>query len=148
MDVEILRVDARGRIVIPRAMRKNLGLKENAQVMLVCEPDNSELKILPLPFSEERLALKIKMLIRDITGSLARIAQVFADLGISLLYDETIVMKKGEAAEWTVIVPIPNMSLEDLTRHLKEKGGALRVSIIEPPKVFNNGFTPSSIPHT
>jgi AbrB family looped-hinge helix DNA binding protein len=131
-ETEILKIDSRGRIVIPRTMRKSLALKENSQIMMICDSDNKELKIIPLPFTNEQVAIKMKILIKDKVGALARIAQTFSDLGISLLYGETVVIKKGEEAEWTVIAPVSEMSLEEMTHLLKEKGGAIRVMVVEP----------------
>jgi hypothetical protein len=100
--------------------------------MMICDPDNKELKMIPLSFNNEQATMKMKIVIPDKAGSLAQIANVFGQLGISLLYGETIVIKKGEEAEWTVIAPVTDTSIEDISKHLREKGGALRVSVEEP----------------
>jgi bifunctional DNA-binding transcriptional regulator/antitoxin component of YhaV-PrlF toxin-antitoxin module len=130
---EVLRLDSRGRLVIPRAMRKSLALKENSQIMMICDAENKELKIIPLPFHEDGQAVvKMKITIRDVAGSLARIANTIAEKKISLLYGETVVIKKGEEAEWTVIAPVPEEPMDDLIKYLKEKGGAISVTVEEP----------------
>ena len=129
---EILKVDSRGRIVIPRSMRKSLGLGENAQIMAISDSENKEIKLIPLPFTNEGSFMKIQIFINDESGSLARIASIFGELGLSLLYGETVVIKKGEQAEWTVISPTPEISLEEFVEILEKKGGALKVNILEP----------------
>ncbi len=45
-------------------------------------------------------------------------------------------IKKGVEAEWNVLAPVTDMPLEQLKSELREKGGAIRVEIMEP-KVIN-----------
>ena len=135
-ETEILKIDSRGRIVIPRTMRKSLGLKENSQIMMISDSDAKEIKIIPLPFSEEKSFIRLRIYIEDKAGALAKIAAIFGELGISLLYGEAVVIKKGVEAEWNVLAPVTDMPLEQLKSELREKGGAIRVEIMEP-KVIN-----------
>jgi AbrB family looped-hinge helix DNA binding protein len=137
-ETEILKIDSRGRIVIPRTMRKMLGLKENSQLMIISDSDAKEIKMIPLPFSEEKAFVKLKITIEDKAGSLGKIANIFGELGISLLYGETVVIKKGFDAEWLVLAPITEVPLEELTRQLLEKGSAKKVEVIEPRIVSTN----------
>lgn len=131
-ETEILKVDSRGRIVIPRSMRKALGLKENSHIMLISDSEENELRIIPLPFSEDQTFMRIKIIIADEPGALSQISKVFGELGLSLLYGQTVVIKKGKTAEWSVISPIPDMPVDDFERILVEKGNAIKV-IVEKP---------------
>lgn len=139
-ETEILKIDSRGRIVIPRTMRKSLGLKENSQIMMISDSEAKEIKIIPLPFSEEKSFIKLKIIIDDKAGSLGRIATAFGEFGVSLLYGETVVIKKGIEAEWSVLAPVTEMPIEELKRQLIEKGGAKRVEIMEHPVKFDEDF--------
>jgi len=113
-------------------MRKSLGLKENSQIMLISDSESKEIKVIPLPFNEEKTFIRLKILIADQAGALGKIASAFGDLNISLLYGETIVIKKGINAEWNVLAPISDFSIEDLKKYLIENGGAKSVQVMEP----------------
>ena len=141
-ETEILKIDGRGRIVIPRTMRKSLGLKENSQIMLIADSDAKEIKVIPLPFSEEKSFIRLKITIPDTAGALGRIATAFGELNISLLYGETVVIKKGVDAEWNVLAPVMSMTIEELTKRLVEKGGAKKVEVMEP-KTINEEDLPN-----
>ena len=133
-ETEILKIDSRGRIVIPRSMRKALGLKENSHIMLISDSDENELRIIPLPFSEDQTFMRIKIIIADAPGALSKVSKVFGELGLSLLYGQTVVIKKGKTAEWSVISPIPEMPVDDFEKILKDKGGAIKVHVERPMK--------------
>ncbi|MHA1522269.1 MAG: AbrB/MazE/SpoVT family DNA-binding domain-containing protein [Promethearchaeota archaeon] len=134
-ETEILKIDSRGRIVIPRGMRKSLGLKENSHIMLISNPDENELRIIPLPFSEDNQTfVRIRIIIHDEPGALGQVAKVFGELGLSLLYGQEVVIKKGSEAEWTVICPFPDVPMEDFKQQLIERGGAKKVTVEIPSK--------------
>jgi hypothetical protein len=67
----------------------------------------------------------------DDPGSLAKIAGIFGDLGISLMYGESVIVEKDKTAIWTVISPTPkHISLEELRENLMKSGKAFNVDII------------------
>ena len=129
-DVKIISIDNRGRIVLPLVTRKNLGLTTDSQLMLVSDSETKEIRITPVGISAEDKPVKFKITMRDEAGSLAQIASTFADLGISLIYGESVIIEKDKKAIWTVISSSPkNIRLEDLSEELKTKGRALEVEI-------------------
>ena len=129
-DVKIISIDNRGRIVLPLVTRKNLGLTTNSQLMLVSDSETKEIRITPVGISAEDKPIKFKITMKDEAGSLAQIASTFADLGISLIYGESVIIEKDKKAIWTVISSSPkNIRLEDLSEELKTKGRALEVEI-------------------
>ncbi|MHA1729739.1 MAG: hypothetical protein ACTSWY_13570 [Promethearchaeota archaeon] len=131
-ETEILSLDKRGRIVIPRIMRKSLGLTENTQIMAISDSEAKEIRLVPLQLMDNRSYIKIKITLKDEPGSLGKVADAFGELNLSLIYGESIIIKKKIEAEWTVIAPTPppELPLEDLKRYLIEHGGALRVKIL------------------
>ncbi len=127
---EIVKVDARGRIVIPGSMRELLGIKKESQIMIVADEENpTELRIIPLLYSNDQSFLKMRIIIPDEAGALAKIAGVFGEMEISLLHGQTTVTNKGVDAEWEIISPVPDVSIDELKKQLKEKGGAKRIIV-------------------
>ncbi|MHA1585157.1 MAG: AbrB/MazE/SpoVT family DNA-binding domain-containing protein [Promethearchaeota archaeon] len=133
-DAEILRIDSRGRIVIPRSFRKTLGLKEGSQIMLISDPNENELRLVPLPFTDQTAFMRMRILMPDEPGALGKVSKVIGEMGLSLIYGQEIILKKGEAAEWNVIAPIPDMPMEEFKKIVIEKGGAKSVTIEVPNK--------------
>ena len=129
-ETEILKLDSRGRIVIPRIMRKSLGLTENTQLMAISDSDAKEIRIIPLQLYDDKTFIKLKIRMKDEPGSLAQIANAFGKLGLSLVYGESIIIKKDVEAEWLVISPQPAMPLDEMKRDLIEIGGALGVTVL------------------
>jgi len=128
-DVKFLAIDNRGRIVIPMTIRKSLGLTENSQLMLIADSETKEIRITPVGIKGD--SLKFRILMKDEAGSLAKIATIFGNHGISLVYGESLTIEKEKTAMWTVIGPRPKeMDLEELKEILKIEGDALEVEII------------------
>ncbi|TFG02508.1 MAG: ACT domain-containing protein [Promethearchaeota archaeon] len=128
-EVRILNLDSRGRIVIPKIIRKSLGITHHSQLMLIADSESKEMKILPVGFSGK--SLKFRIVMNDKPGSLAKVLSVFAKRNISLIYEETVVIEKNKTAICTVIGPKPdNLNREELEQMLKDEGEALEVQII------------------
>jgi AbrB family looped-hinge helix DNA binding protein len=127
-EVIILTVDSRGRIVLPKIIRKSLGITTNSQLMLVADSEEKFLKIIPIGLGQD--SFKLRITLKDQAGALAKIMAVFGSLGISLVYEETVIIEKGRTAICTVIGPKPkDMKLEDLQRILKREGDAIDIEI-------------------
>ena len=128
-ETRILTIDNRGRIVIPQIIRKSLGISENSQLLVIADSETKEIKITPVGFRGESLKFRITM--SDQPGSLARIATVFGNHGISLVYGESTTIEKGKKALWTVIGPKPeDLDPEEFKRILMNEGDAVEVEII------------------
>jgi bifunctional DNA-binding transcriptional regulator/antitoxin component of YhaV-PrlF toxin-antitoxin module len=130
-EVRILSIDNRGRIVIPQIIRKSLGLTTDSQLMMVADSEEKTIKITPVGLATgEEAPVKIKITMEDIPGALAKIATTFGELGISLVYGESVIVEKDKKAIWTVISPNPRMDFEELENALREKGDAKKVEFI------------------
>ncbi|MBY8992367.1 MAG: hypothetical protein KGD58_16595 [Candidatus Lokiarchaeota archaeon] len=130
-DVKIISIDNRGRIVLPLVTRKNLGITTDSQLMLVSDSETKEVRITPVGITKEERPIKFRITMSDEPGSLAQIASTFGDLGISLMYGESVIVEKSKTAIWTVISPTPqNITMEELREGLIKNGKALNVDII------------------
>ena len=128
-ETRILTIDNRGRIVIPQIIRKSLGISENSQLLVIADSDTKEMKITPVGLRGDSIKFRITM--NDQPGSLAKIATVFGNHGISLVYGESTTIEKGKKALWTVIGPKPeDLDPEEFKKILMNEGDAVEVEII------------------
>ena len=128
-ETRILTIDNRGRIVIPQIIRKTLGISENSQLLVIADSDTKEIKITPVGLRGDSIKFRITM--NDQPGSLAKIATVFGNHGISLVYGESTTIEKGKKALWTVIGPKPeDLDHEEFKKILMNEGDAVEVEII------------------
>ena len=130
-DVKIISIDNRGRIVLPLVTRKNLGITTDSQLMLVSDSETKEIRITPVGISKEDKPIKFRITMVDEPGSLAKIATIFGDFGISLMWGESIILEKSKTAIWTVLSPTPkNIDMEELRETLIKNGKAINVDIL------------------
>jgi AbrB family looped-hinge helix DNA binding protein len=128
-EVRVITIDNRGRIVIPQLIRKSLGLTTSSQLMLVADSENKEIKITPIGLSNEKKPIKLRITMKDIPGALAKLANLFGEQGLSMMYSEAVIIEKDKTAEWTVISETPE-HLEELRKVLKERGDALKIEVL------------------
>ena len=128
-EVRIVSLDARGRVVIPYIIRKSVGITTNSQLMVVADSDSKEIRIKPVGMADQSNLMKFRITMDDVPGSLAKIASTFGDLGISLIYGESMTIEKDKVAIWTVIGPVKDIELEELEKALLKDGKAVRVEI-------------------
>lgn len=126
-DVKIITIDNRGRIVLPLVTRKNLGLTTNSQLMLVSDSETKEIRITPIGLKDEGNLIKIKVIMKDVPGALAKILDIFAEESISLVYSEAVIVEKDKTAVWTAISESPE-DMNNLKKILTERGEALEVN--------------------
>ena len=81
---------------------------------------------------DNRGRIVIPQIIRKSIGiSLAKIATVFGNHGVSLVYGESTTIEKGKKALWTVIGPKPeDLDPEEFKNILMNEGDAVEVEII------------------
>ncbi|MFX0007923.1 MAG: ACT domain-containing protein [Candidatus Hermodarchaeota archaeon] len=125
-DVKIITIDNRGRIVLPLVTRKNLGLTTNSQLMLVSDSETKEIRITPIGLKNEGNLVKLRVIMRDTPGALAKILDIFAEEEINLMYSEAVIIEKDKTAVWTAISESPH-DTEKLRNILTEKGEVLEV---------------------
>lgn len=126
-DVKIITIDNRGRIVLPLVTRKNLGLTTNSQLMLVSDSEKKEIRITPIGLKSEGNLVKLRVIMKDIPGALAKILDIFAEEEISLVYSEAVIVEKDKTAVWTAISE-SSKDMDKLKDILTEKGEALEVT--------------------
>jgi len=126
---KIISIDERGRIVIPKEARNALGITTNSQLMMISDSEAKEIRITPIGLSGDKIPIKLRVTMADIPGALARLATLFGNLGLSMMYSEAIIIEKDKTAVWTVISERPD-NLDDLKEELMNQGGAIKVEIL------------------
>src|SRR3989338_1478691 len=97
----IVRIDSKGRIIIPFHIRDYLGLKEGTE-LIVSNNGRKELKIFPLL---ENTA-QVEILLSDTPGSLAKILDVLTTHNADILMSTSKTIERGKMAEWVAILDI------------------------------------------
>jgi AbrB family looped-hinge helix DNA binding protein len=127
---EIVRVDSRGRILIPSAVRNSLGLREESYVMLIADIESQEIRL--IPFADPGAALyELKITFDDFPGALAKAALKLAELGVDLLSTQSRTLYRGKLAEWHALVDLSRckVKIEKLRDKLVRNGVVKAVEI-------------------
>ena len=98
----IIRLDTRGRLVIPNEFRETLDLKEGDEVLMSLDMKTNTLIISPIYGKADNLA-KIEIEFDDKPGSLAKLAETMAKINIDLVMTESKSFQRGAKARWYII---------------------------------------------
>ena len=100
----IVKIDSKGRILIPFHIRNYADLNENSEVMLMSN-GNKEIKVIPIVEGENAT---INILMKDEQGSLGKTIDTLSKHNIDILMSHSKTIEKGKLAEWTAMLDISN----------------------------------------
>ncbi|MEM4717139.1 MAG: ACT domain-containing protein [Desulfurococcaceae archaeon] len=123
---ETVKVDSKGRVTIPAAIRELFNIREGMYLLMVADKNTKEIKLVPLPISAQ--LVKIRLVVEDRTGVLADITRFLATLNIDIVSTKCIVLKREELGECEMIVDVSRSSVGDLPTIEKE------LTTLEPVK--------------
>jgi AbrB family looped-hinge helix DNA binding protein len=106
----IVRLDTRGRLVIPNEFREPLNLNEGDEVLLSLDKKTDSITISPI-YGKTKDLVKMEIEMGDSPGCLARIAQKLGDMKIDLIMTESKSSQRGKAARWNIIADLSKSSL-------------------------------------
>jgi AbrB family looped-hinge helix DNA binding protein len=98
----IIRLDTRGRLVIPNEFRETLDLKEGDEVLMGLDMKTNTLSISPIYGKADKL-VKIEIEFDDKPGSLAKLAETLAKINLDLIMTESKSFQRGTKARWYII---------------------------------------------
>ena len=101
----IIRLDTRGRLVIPNEFRETLNLKEGDEVLMSLDTKTNTLVISPIYGKADNL-VKIEIEFDDKPGSLAKLAETLAKINMDLVMTESKSFQRGTKARWYIIADI------------------------------------------
>jgi AbrB family looped-hinge helix DNA binding protein len=99
---KIVKLDSKGRILIPSNIRSGLGLSKGMYLMIHADLNEKEARLIPFADPKAKL-LNFKITISDAPGALAKAASILAKHDVDLLSSESRTIQRGKIAEWNAI---------------------------------------------
>jgi len=126
----IVRLDTRGRLVLPNEFRESLNLKEGDEVLVSLDQKTDTITINPV-YGKPTDLVKIEIEFGDTPGCLAKIAKKIADMKIDLIMTKSKSSQRGKKARWNIIADISkcSYSVNEIKQLLLQSGFAESVSI-------------------
>jgi len=126
----IIRLDTRGRLVIPNEFRETLDLKQGDNVLLSLDSKTNTITISPI-YGKQTDLIKIQLIFGDTPGSLAKIATLLSELKIDLIMTESKSLQRGTKARWDIIADISKSEIS--LSKIKEK--IMKYSFVEQTSI-------------
>ncbi len=119
----VIRLDTRGRLVIPTEYRETLDLKEGDEILLSLDKKTNTLIISPI-YADHKDLIQIQLDFGDTPGCLAKIAAELAALRVDLVMTESKSYQRGTKARWDIIADISKstLSIEEIKKKLLASG--------------------------
>ncbi len=112
-----VKVDSKGRIIIPSSFRDVLGIKFGENIVAQLDKKNSRLILFPI----QKKTKKMSIILGDAPGSLAKTAMILAKNKVDLVYTESRSSKRNKEAEWFIVADFSKTNLNKLKTDLKKE---------------------------
>ena len=126
----LVRLDTRGRLVLPNEFRETLNLKEGDEVLISLDSKTDTLTISPI-YGKPTDLVKMEIEFGDTPGCLAKIAKKIADMKVDLVITESKSSQRGKKARWDIIADISKCtsSISEIKQKLLQSGFVESMSI-------------------
>lgn len=126
----IIRLDTRGRLVLPREFREPLGLREGDRVLISLDQESGSINLSPVADEKKKLA-KFDIIFGDKPRALASVADYLADQSVDLIMTQSRSTDRGKSARWEIIadVSLCKKTFPQLKKDLLASGSAKGVNI-------------------
>jgi len=126
----IIKLDTRGRLVIPNEFREALALKEGDEVILSLDRKTDTLTISPI-YGKPTDLVRMELEFGDTPGCLAKIAKKISDMKIDLVMTQSKSSQRGKKARWDIIADISkcSSSVDQIKQLLLQSGFVESLSI-------------------
>ncbi|MFH2106820.1 MAG: hypothetical protein ABII22_06170 [Candidatus Micrarchaeota archaeon] len=119
MQIEKLKLDEKGRIVLPAKYRDYLGLESGDSLFASLDEKNKSI-ILSIHSDSDTYLLSIGM--GDAPGTLAKLAKVLVDNEVDLISTESHSTNRTKSAVWRVICKLDKKKITKIEKELKKEG--------------------------
>ncbi len=133
----LAKVDSKGRITIPQAIREALDIEPGMLVVLLADLQRREIIVSPV-VSALKNVFEVDVELYDKPGALAKLTQTLAELNADIIATRCASIARGETASCTIIVDLSksNYGPDDIRRRLEE----LDVVTVVKIKAFESGW--------
>lgn len=97
----LVKLDSKGRILIPINFRKKLGINSDTELVLMHGERNKEVRIMPL---SDQATAKCTVLMSNGPGSLTNVMEVLDVLNVGVLMSESRNLLGNGTSEWTFVL--------------------------------------------
>ena len=111
----IVKIDSKGRMIIPFQLRDYLRLKEGTQ-LIITNNENKELRIIPIVGNTAYLEVMFK----DDVGSLVKLINITSKHKADILMSTSKTIERGKLAEWNAIIDTSSCDLQKLEEILSK----------------------------
>ncbi|MFH1786271.1 MAG: AbrB/MazE/SpoVT family DNA-binding domain-containing protein [archaeon] len=124
----VIRLDTRGRLVIPNSIREELDLKEGDRVMVGLSEDGESIVVHPVAEAGKKL-VKLVIEFSDKPGALSKAATYLFNEGVDLVRTQSKSTRRTKTARWEVVADVSKCKhpLAEIRKGLVSKGLAARV---------------------
>lgn len=122
MNSQNVKLDSKGRVIIPNSFREILGIKVGENIVAQLDKENERLILLPI----EKKTKKIQVFIGDNPGSLSKVAVILAKNNVDLIYSESRSLKRKKEAVWDIVADLSKTDLKKLQSDLKREKAVKR----------------------
>ena len=128
----IIRLDTRGRLVIPNEFRESLDLKEGDNVLVSLDSKTNTISISPI-YGKNNNLIKMEIEFGDTPGCLAKIASKLAELNVDLIMTESKSFERGTKARWDIVADISktDFSIKQIKEELLKSNFVEQASITQ-----------------
>ena len=117
----LVKVDSKGRVTIPQPIREALGIESGMYVVILADIDKGEIVLSPVANRGEKV-YTFEIEFKDVAGSLARVASVFAKHKADIVTSKCASIIRGETAGCTIVADFSNADAtpEEVARELEQ----------------------------
>lgn len=126
----LVRLDTRGRLVLPNEFRDALNIKEGDEVIVSLDLKTDTININPV-YGKPTDLVRIEIEFGDTPGCLAKIAKKISEMKIDLIMTDSKSSQRGKKARWNIVSDISKCKYKDneIKQQLMQSGLMESVSI-------------------
>ncbi len=118
----IVKVDSKGRITIPQAIRNALGIEKGMVLMVIGDTEKSEIYITPLAKSEGEKIHYLEITLKDRPGALAQVTQALASHGVDIVANRCVSVVRGEEGVCFIVADFSKADVDAETMRKELEG--------------------------